>query len=750
MAVNAKVASAYVDLVARTAAFKAALEDATNSTKKFAAETRAQMTEAKGSIALLGETVGVTLPRHLRTFVAGLPGVATAMSAAFNAVAVLALIDVVWKAGEKVVEFAEKCETAAEKNAAAWSKQHDSIALATQEVELSTIKLENHIAKLEHKPENKLAEAIAETAVATMKLDEKLQAAIKDAEELLKSQSAGILSQLFLGESGSGYEQTMLKQHSLHMAEAKTAQDKLNESLSFQNSLLTRRNELEAMAQRHADYNDPRSHSADKQYTYLDAAGQQHSLGSMMGDYDPQNELDAVKHMQASSRDESGLISATIANDTAKGDDGTAQAKADAAKAAKDAAREAARVAREAAKEQAEIIKRFVEESIEDYRRMQAEDERVTEAITKTWEEGQKQLKEYDEDLNHTGERWKQFNAEMAKNAEQAAVNSARQDELRANMALATGVIGPHAAALAIAAAHLAQYNAQLKTLQDEITRINSDDSLTSVQKQTQAAGAQGKIDNLNSQQQIQALTDAQAALSTTWTGMVDSVFDEIIKKSLETQSQLKQIALQTIDSLNTEMAKSLTGQKANYHQVFENAAQSLAKSGLEKAEGAGLQMLGLGSASHGKLGTKGNPMYTKSADSAGSIPGTGSGSGSGLLGGLMGMLNDSDWASGLFGGRLFGSGSIFGGGHALGGDVMAGIPIDVGEMGRERFVPSSPGRIVPHSQLGGGDTWNIDARGTDPALTRENFERALAANRQQATHDAAMATAERNRRIPH
>ena len=55
MAVSAKVASAYVDLVARTAAFKAALQDATNDTKKFSAETRAQMNEAKASMALLGE-----------------------------------------------------------------------------------------------------------------------------------------------------------------------------------------------------------------------------------------------------------------------------------------------------------------------------------------------------------------------------------------------------------------------------------------------------------------------------------------------------------------------------------------------------------------------------------------------------------------------------------------------------------------------------------------------------------------------
>ena len=735
MAVSAKVASAYVDLVARTAAFKAALQDATNDTKKFSAETRAQMNEAKASMALLGEEIGIRLPRHLRTFVAGLPGVATAMSAAFNAVAVFALIDIVWKAGEKVAEFAEKTESASRKNAEAWDKQHESIAITTQDLELSTIKLENHIAKLERKPENKLAEAIAETALATARLDEKLQSAIEDSEKLLKSQSAGLLDKIFNHASGNGYEQTMMEQHKLHMAEAVSMQDKLNESVSFHNSLITRQNELEAMSGHGRQDEDGWQH-------YNDAFGVDHRTAFEAGaNLEP--EANSVKEMLRGSSDENTFISATIANDNAKGDDANAQGKADAAKASKDAAREAARVAREAAKEQAEVIKQFVEESISDYRRMQAEDERVTEAITKTWEDGQKQLKEYDEDLNHTGQRWKQFNDELARNAEQAAVNAAHQDELRAKMSEATGAISPHAAALAVAAAHLAQYNAQLRTLQDEITRINSDDSLTGVQKQTQALGVQGKIDNLDAQKKNQDLTDAQATLSTTWTGMVDSVFDELIKKSHETESQLEQIAKHTIDSLNTEMAKSITGQKTNYHAVFQGAAESLAKSGLEKVEGMGLQALGLGSG--GKLGSKGNPMYTKSADT---LPG-GSGSGS-AAGGLLGMLNDSDWASSLFGGKLFGSGSIFGGGHALGGDVMAGVPIDVGEMGRERFTPSMPGHITPNSKLGGGDTWNIDARNTDPALSRENFAAALHATRQQAIHDATMASHERSMRVPH
>lgn len=43
--------------------------------------------------------------------------------------------------------------------------------------------------------------------------------------------------------------------------------------------------------------------------------------------------------------------------------------------------------------------------------------------------------------------------------------------------------------------------------------------------------------------------------------------------------------------------------------------------------------------------------------------------------------------------------------GQASGGLVSAGVPYTVGEMGKEVFVPSTSGRIIPNSQLGGGTT---------------------------------------------
>jgi hypothetical protein len=63
------------------------------------------MREARGEVALLGEAVGIRLPRHVRTFVAELPGVSSAMSAAFGATAVLYLVKALVDGTDKLSQW---------------------------------------------------------------------------------------------------------------------------------------------------------------------------------------------------------------------------------------------------------------------------------------------------------------------------------------------------------------------------------------------------------------------------------------------------------------------------------------------------------------------------------------------------------------------------------------------------------------------------------------------------------------------
>lgn len=69
---------------------------------------------------------------------------------------------------------------------------------------------------------------------------------------------------------------------------------------------------------------------------------------------------------------------------------------------------------------------------------------------------------------------------------------------------------------------------------------------------------------------------------------------------------------------------------------------------------------------------------------------------GEGPLAGLFGTKGVNGAAGGLFGGiNLFG--------RATGGPVNAGQAYDVGERGKERFVPTVPGKIIPNNRLGNG-----------------------------------------------
>jgi hypothetical protein len=85
---------------------------------------------ARGTMALFNdvsrETLGVGLPRHVRSFIAELPGVGTALSAAFAATAVLFIIEALAKGIEKITEWVdstEKVKVAMEK----WQEAQDKV-----------------------------------------------------------------------------------------------------------------------------------------------------------------------------------------------------------------------------------------------------------------------------------------------------------------------------------------------------------------------------------------------------------------------------------------------------------------------------------------------------------------------------------------------------------------------------------------------------------------------------------------------
>ena len=125
----------------------------------------AEARESKASLALMGEEIGVHIPRHIRGFISSMPGVGAALSAAFSGIAVVVLIGVIVEAIKKVVEFhenLEKLREAPEQIQAEFARLTGATKAANDEMRVTNDRLENAIAKLEHRPQNNLKLAIDE------------------------------------------------------------------------------------------------------------------------------------------------------------------------------------------------------------------------------------------------------------------------------------------------------------------------------------------------------------------------------------------------------------------------------------------------------------------------------------------------------------------------------------------------------------------------------------------------------------
>jgi hypothetical protein len=109
-------------------------EEAADEIEDAGKRSAASMREAKGEAALLGEEFGIRLPRHVRNFVAELPGVGSALSAAFSATAVLFLVEALVSASEKLAAFVFK-EGDGITRTVDWNKSLLSQAEALQKVQ---------------------------------------------------------------------------------------------------------------------------------------------------------------------------------------------------------------------------------------------------------------------------------------------------------------------------------------------------------------------------------------------------------------------------------------------------------------------------------------------------------------------------------------------------------------------------------------------------------------------------------------
>lgn len=741
--------SVKIILAVDSTSYSAALEKAKSQLKQLeggvhsaAATTKHEMTEAKGTIALLGEQIGIALPRHIRSFIAELPGVASAMSAAFSAVAVVGIGLAIYEAGKKVYEFAEKNREAAEKNAEAWEKSRESVRLSNLELDASTIHLQNELAKLERKPENKLAEELARTAVETAKLDEQLVKASDDARKLLTEQAPGWISQTFLHNAGTAYEQTLAKDHSKALVEAKTIQDQLNVSTEYGNSLITRRNELIAA-------------QAGKK-TYTDAFGQTQELVRSRFAFAPslKNEIDATDELMQGQALEHRHIQGQMDEDAARAELDKGQARKDALAAQKQAAAEqmqewhreldAVKAVTDFSVQQEAVYWQALADSVKrNAPLLQAATEEANRAAIAA-------NKKYQEDLM-TG--W------LAANT---AYQQQKTEDLRVHDALMTGLAE---AQREIAEQTRAQQQAARENFENTAAEIEAAERIgeAAIQLQEQrgqlshlaAALATQQLHELSAEKWRTALGAAQeggagiglapierrgaafgrqaeidqaAVKSATALGALEESAQELAGRFTDIPAHVRDALNSTVSTINGALLHTLTDpyHRGEWKQAGKQIFTGLAGSGLKMAEGAlGKLVPGLGA----RGSSAANPIWTRSADVAGPLTGSSARAFVNLLtpGGGGGA------SVGSIGGALLKSLLHFAGG----GDIPTGMPALVGEHGPELFLPSTSGRIISNRTLNMGGSFthvvNVDARGSgDPAAVEAAVHRTMGAYLEQ------------------
>jgi hypothetical protein len=192
-----------VDLVANTAQFSGDLGKASQDAENFGKTAAAageqvdfSMAEARGSTALLGEELGVHIPRHLQTLIAEIPGVGAAFATMLPIVGVVAAIGIIEKLIEKHAEAAQAL-------ASGWEKSAEGITDHNDKLDLSIAKYEQLIDKLEGVPNNGLDVALAQARVEADELSKSLKTDVDELDKLLEKGARGGLMAKLLGESGT-------------------------------------------------------------------------------------------------------------------------------------------------------------------------------------------------------------------------------------------------------------------------------------------------------------------------------------------------------------------------------------------------------------------------------------------------------------------------------------------------------------------------------------------------------------------
>jgi hypothetical protein len=321
-----------INLSAGTSQFVKDLEKAKGNIKEFSSHAKGSANEAKGAMALLGEELGISLPRHARNFLAELPGISTAMNAAFSSVAVIAIGVAVIETGKKIAEFFNKVSEGKAKSEEAWRSFSRGLKDSNDETDLSIARLNAETAKLTGKHENTLAITLDEARVNADKLAASLDTDLAKLSEILKTQNVGFFAQLFGNQASTKGNAEGADRFREQVADADGDAKKIKDSASGEiQRLTTKLDSTKALQKRRQAALSPKGDVTDGSGGSGSGASGDSLIEDQSGQIKQlQEQLNQAKRVQHAASNSLDL-------DKAQADNAKAKAAKDAAQAAKEA-----------------------------------------------------------------------------------------------------------------------------------------------------------------------------------------------------------------------------------------------------------------------------------------------------------------------------------------------------------------------------------------------------------------------------
>ncbi len=788
------------------------LTDLAGTSQKMGHTTVTSVQAASGALRELNGDFTNNI-RAVERFITTLPGVGSALQAAFPIVGGLAFAAMIGEVGKKIYDFQQRMKQSAGNIREGFVSIGDATRKSGVELDLVGDKLQMAIAKLEHKPANYLKLALDEDRKAAADLTSEMVRAGKEIDQLLKdkgvSRSQSILSglnpfgskmmstdpdQRFIDSQRRGLQDTSRSAEDRESsakpgAEADQVRLKNRTTIlgSLDKAIAASRERLESI------YMDQRA-GADNGEDYS-------ARTEVMENYTRSLQKERQNDAKGYSNSDDQVKNDKLERQKADAEEAKRRA-ADAKRAKEEAFRAqvqgfeqslaALQQARGATGEANNLLLREVELFWE---RMRA----TTERGSKAWEETNKRVgvvhaervkadataatESAQEDLragadiSRGSEALRRGGMREEGEATQGyldandttiviAHNRARQNEARVTDQAGRSLT-QYAAAMQMAQIHAQEYAVVLESLQGKLDALASAAGPNpSREQQRGLTEAQDAMTQAQASRSIQARSDADAIYGRSSSGLVGAkdAVQEFTRAMQDNAAIVKGITASTLNDFNKTLVDILTTSrreggplfvKHQFEDLGKGVFSNISSAALSKGEGLLFGSLGL---SGGKpTGSATNPYYVKSVDPIG---GSGTGGLTSILNGGIKLPNvvssgDSDSSGG---GGFFSKIASMALGvlphFAEGGAISSNTLSMVGERGPELFMPKTSGTIVPNHKLPsmGGHTFNIpvDARGSgDPAQVEAAAHRAVMA---AAPHIAAAAMhgmQEKQRRAP-